>query len=187
MRRVQRLGRLKSSRLGASRRVTQAVFVFFSSRRRHTRLQGDWSSDVCSSDLVWKPWQRITKTRTSWQCRKWGRIALVGMNGSALLKTAVWSIPFARAAPDGALSVEAPVCAAPVFSLGRPARARTSSGGRKDGRIHGSCAGSPFWTIYRNRKVRFSYTGQKRRSGKWLLPVPVANPLATKKTPAAGR
>src|SRR5205807_7927617 len=23
---------------------------FFSSRRRHTRLQGDWSSDVCSSD-----------------------------------------------------------------------------------------------------------------------------------------
>src|SRR5256885_12950857 len=26
-------------------------FCFFSSRRRHTRLQGDWSSDVCSSDL----------------------------------------------------------------------------------------------------------------------------------------
>src|SRR5256885_8398662 len=26
--------------------------VFFSSRRRHTRLQGDWSSDVCSSDLA---------------------------------------------------------------------------------------------------------------------------------------
>src|SRR5256885_5652978 len=26
---------------------------FFSSRRRHTRLQGDWSSDVCSSDLTW--------------------------------------------------------------------------------------------------------------------------------------
>src|SRR5256885_2765505 len=26
--------------------------MFFSSRRRHTRLQGDWSSDVCSSDLT---------------------------------------------------------------------------------------------------------------------------------------
>src|SRR5256885_10799428 len=26
------------------------VPFFFSSRRRHTRLQGDWSSDVCSSD-----------------------------------------------------------------------------------------------------------------------------------------
>src|SRR2546426_5427296 len=25
---------------------------FFSSRRRHTRLQGDWSSDVCSSDIM---------------------------------------------------------------------------------------------------------------------------------------
>src|SRR6266571_5956240 len=28
------------------------VFFFFSSRRRHTRLTCDWSSDVCSSDLV---------------------------------------------------------------------------------------------------------------------------------------
>src|SRR2546426_8400925 len=27
------------------------ICFFFSSRRRHTRLQGDWSSDVCSSDL----------------------------------------------------------------------------------------------------------------------------------------
>src|SRR5256885_12920493 len=28
------------------------MLFFFSSRRRHTRLQGDWSSDVCSSDLA---------------------------------------------------------------------------------------------------------------------------------------
>src|SRR5256885_16650361 len=28
------------------------IFFFFSSRRRHTRLQGDWSSDVCSSDIA---------------------------------------------------------------------------------------------------------------------------------------
>src|SRR5215213_11208892 len=28
------------------------AFFFFSSRRRHTRLVSDWSSDVCSSDLV---------------------------------------------------------------------------------------------------------------------------------------
>src|SRR5690348_17626626 len=27
-------------------------FFFFSSRRRHTRWTGDWSSDVCSSDLL---------------------------------------------------------------------------------------------------------------------------------------
>src|SRR5438045_7048740 len=28
------------------------LFFFFSSRRRHTRCLSDWSSDVCSSDLV---------------------------------------------------------------------------------------------------------------------------------------
>src|SRR5699024_11630342 len=27
-------------------------FFFFSSRRRHTRSKRDWSSDVCSSDLL---------------------------------------------------------------------------------------------------------------------------------------
>src|SRR2546426_2488394 len=32
-------------------RMVTRRFFFFSSRRRHTRLQGDWSSDVCSSDL----------------------------------------------------------------------------------------------------------------------------------------
>src|SRR6266478_7412051 len=28
------------------------IFFFFSSRRRHTRFDCDWSSDVCSSDLL---------------------------------------------------------------------------------------------------------------------------------------
>src|SRR5688500_20340934 len=48
---------------------------FFSSRRRHTRLQGDWSSDVCSSDLasstsmrVAREW-RATLVRISWKMR----------------------------------------------------------------------------------------------------------------------
>src|SRR5215213_7818224 len=31
---------------------------FFSSRRRHTRLVSDWSSDVCSSDLRLRPANR---------------------------------------------------------------------------------------------------------------------------------
>src|SRR5215204_4991199 len=31
------------------------IFFFFSSRRRHTRSLCDWSSDVCSSDLVATP------------------------------------------------------------------------------------------------------------------------------------
>src|SRR5258706_16358911 len=32
--------------------VASVLFFFFSSRRRHTRLVSDWSSDVCSSDLI---------------------------------------------------------------------------------------------------------------------------------------
>src|SRR5205814_7543392 len=40
--------------------------LFFSSRRRHTRCLSDWSSDVCSSDLIlrvgrsrnWNDWNR---------------------------------------------------------------------------------------------------------------------------------
>src|SRR4051812_49738054 len=31
--------------------VSYVLGFFFSSRRRHTRLTCDWSSDVCSSDL----------------------------------------------------------------------------------------------------------------------------------------
>src|SRR5256885_8590164 len=47
---------LKSTmaRAGWKKISLTAMYVsafFFSSRRRHTRLQGDWSSDVCSSDL----------------------------------------------------------------------------------------------------------------------------------------
>src|SRR5256886_11570056 len=30
------------------------MFFFFSSRRRHTRFDCDWSSDVCSSDLGYR-------------------------------------------------------------------------------------------------------------------------------------
>src|SRR2546427_13021483 len=32
--------------------VFSVFFFFFSSRRRHTRFDCDWSSDVCSSDLL---------------------------------------------------------------------------------------------------------------------------------------
>src|SRR5207248_8524721 len=39
-----------------------------SSRRRHTRSYGDWSSDVCSSDLV------FSVARTCPQCRGAGKI-----------------------------------------------------------------------------------------------------------------
>src|SRR5438309_9088180 len=37
--------------------VVCIIIFFFSSRRRHTRWNCDWSSDVCSSDLV--AWQAV--------------------------------------------------------------------------------------------------------------------------------
>src|SRR2546427_7972838 len=37
--------------LSIRRLCSDILFFFFSSRRRHTRFDCDWSSDVCSSDL----------------------------------------------------------------------------------------------------------------------------------------
>src|SRR2546430_13030009 len=34
------------------RQTSLSPYFFFSSRRRHTRFDCDWSSDVCSSDLI---------------------------------------------------------------------------------------------------------------------------------------
>src|SRR5438874_13795818 len=41
--------------------VVACLFFFFSSRRRHTRSLRDWSSDVCSSDLLARPGQARDK------------------------------------------------------------------------------------------------------------------------------
>src|SRR2546429_6856201 len=42
-------------------------FFFFSSRRRHTRCSRDWSSDVCSSDLVPAPTRRENPRLAQWK------------------------------------------------------------------------------------------------------------------------
>src|SRR6266446_10945666 len=49
------------------------LLFFFSSRRRHTRLQGDWSSDVCSSDLASWPRCRSVSSRYGGNVRSWER------------------------------------------------------------------------------------------------------------------
>src|SRR5207248_7621227 len=49
-------------------------FFFFSSRRRHTRSYGDWSSDVCSSDLV----ESMTILQA---CSRWNRRVMVCPRG----------------------------------------------------------------------------------------------------------
>ena len=41
------------------------IFFFCSSRRRHTRSDRDWSSDVCSSDLIEECWQAPSDVLTA--------------------------------------------------------------------------------------------------------------------------
>src|SRR5256886_5668613 len=50
---ASRLGRGDAATNNSAYRMSGArSFFFFSSRRRHTRFDCDWSSDVCSSDLL---------------------------------------------------------------------------------------------------------------------------------------
>src|SRR5690348_18472074 len=49
-------------------RTSATRSFFFSSRRRHTRWTGDWSSDVCSSDLELH--EASTPRDASWSSRK---------------------------------------------------------------------------------------------------------------------
>src|SRR5256885_1136422 len=69
------------------------IFFFFSSRRRHTRLQGDWSSDVCSSDLSRrsKSWTRYgTFTGMSrYRTRSWRAFEPAAAQCSAALSVRV--------------------------------------------------------------------------------------------------
>src|SRR5690348_2492040 len=44
--------RVRHTRCASGVAISLFFCFFFSSRRRHTRWTGDWSSDVCSSDLV---------------------------------------------------------------------------------------------------------------------------------------
>src|SRR2546426_2983862 len=64
---------------------------FFSSRRRHTRLQGDWSSDVCSSDLSSTSSSSPRRTRSSWPpCTAWGRATPLEVPGIFALSRPGW-------------------------------------------------------------------------------------------------
>src|SRR6266566_1220353 len=73
------------------------VFFFFSSRRRHTRLQGDWSSDVCSSDLATgRAARRGRSSRDLWAGARRSRRR---SGRRPLLLAGPWLILAARAAP----------------------------------------------------------------------------------------
>src|SRR5207248_5334806 len=58
---------------------------FFSSRRRHTRSYGDWSSDVCSSDLGIRYFEPLD-TNNSYAAG-WGEILSLSAIGDYILGT----------------------------------------------------------------------------------------------------
>src|SRR5260370_23553397 len=62
------------------------IFFFFSSRRRHTRFKCDWSSDVCSSDLIWRAGVVITGVG--------GCVAAVGFEAAKRLAPALGAAVF---------------------------------------------------------------------------------------------
>src|SRR5437762_11046696 len=59
-------------------RLTELLGFFFSSRRRHTRYIGDWSSDVCSSDL-----QRTQ----GWKVGVDGSVAIIAVGAGGAIDT----------------------------------------------------------------------------------------------------
>src|SRR2546430_5500659 len=80
------------------------VCVFFSSRRRHTRFDCDWSSDVCSSDLVLYP---------DWRSRiRW--IPLVTLVGTGI------ALSNSRAVVEGLLFSGGNFIRTPKFDIRRP-------------------------------------------------------------------
>src|SRR2546430_17262438 len=62
------------------------LFFFFSSRRRHTRFDCDWSSDVCSSDLTFD-WYAQDKQGNVWYM---GEEALELQNGRFVRASDSW-------------------------------------------------------------------------------------------------
>src|SRR2546430_6988262 len=72
------------------------MYFFFSSRRRHTRFDCDWSSDVCSSDLLRfrEPATDLFRTETELWSRR-------------LLYRIVTSIPVVRSVLDRPIEEEA--------------------------------------------------------------------------------
>src|SRR5690242_20768192 len=73
------------------------LFFFFSSRRRHTRLTCDWSSDVCSSDLQIFKFEGLERTAVN--SAEAGDIVLVTGVDELAIGTTVAAIDAPEALP----------------------------------------------------------------------------------------
>src|SRR5688572_14427699 len=107
-------------------------FFFFSSRRRHTRFDCDWSSDVCSSDLDAPPpvtWSvvhafgglsgRQRRNFVPWRkrpCEKWSYCTSTTSLGSSGSHSPERSV-LQRDGPPGARPVKPPPFSVGFFSF----------------------------------------------------------------------
>src|SRR5207248_3998718 len=95
---------------------------FFSSRRRHTRSYGDWSSDVCSSDLGRDfPWASWSSDGRQLACLKPKGIQIIDVASRQVVRTLarqgivqqlVWS-------PDGKAFIGTANGLGPYWNIGR--------------------------------------------------------------------
>src|SRR3989475_4339197 len=74
-----------------------SFFFFFSSRRRHTRFDCDWSSDVCSSDL----WALIGSPTSGFVNQIWRAL---GGDGHLIDINTPWGIAWVMALFEGAVA-----------------------------------------------------------------------------------
>src|SRR5256886_12534094 len=95
------------------------LFFFFSSRRRHTRFDCDWSSDVCSSDLLagapttplprvpGKPGADHHKRSVGAGIALWVMVLAIGLGGPGLYAYKKGLLFFVRATPhDSAAALQ---------------------------------------------------------------------------------
>src|SRR5256885_10613178 len=120
-------------------------FFFFSSRRRHTRLQGDWSSDVCSSDLA------VSNRRSSFIARRpsggWQpkvRIVPQGRNAAWLLWSAAPSVLYSSTASRHPVGIPRGCGSGDCARRANKEERRREKGTRvRSGRFHRESPGEP--------------------------------------------
>src|SRR2546429_607821 len=152
---------------------SSVLCFFFSSRRRHTRCSRDWSSDVCSSDLLYNyprgdQNQQYLITGLSYHLKENPRVSAI---------TSVRGVPSAPSARDGAKEEGSfqryELQAQPTSLAYTPARTtpKPRTTGPQTAVVVGP-AGQEIWTDeYGRIKVQFPWDrlGKKdQNSGCWI-------------------
>src|SRR2546430_13467127 len=105
-----------------------SIFFFFSSRRRHTRFDCDWSSDVCSSDLLQGPSINVPVKTDPWFVRVFHTL---NQRRARLLKTKTlpifpsWTSPASLAPVDPQTGLWSILLTNPFRYQKRPAESRS--------------------------------------------------------------